>query len=250
MKVTRNKVTSKISTMSVIQSSPFNLQSSKIITVKQLGVKPSDYSFSFPLTSNRQVTSGLRWSKNVFGMTCVLPSIAVVQIVNDQLSLFNEILCTWHKLSAFESLFDGRTRISSNCAIKSRFPSFIPSLFYRWQHYLWCRYWFSRPSRWSRHAFWPRFSLDSFFPFRSRRTRHSCFSGFSRWSHGTLRARLSLLSPPATWSLRPSGTRESGGSCRTDLFTWLTVLEWHKLFKLSHNFSSHVMYCDANWSVV
>ena len=60
MKVTRNKVTSKISTMSVIQSSPFNLQSSEIITIKQLGVKPSDYIFSFPLTSNRQVTSGLR----------------------------------------------------------------------------------------------------------------------------------------------------------------------------------------------
>ena len=61
MKVTRNKVTSKISTMmSVIQSSPYNLQASKIITIKQLGVKPSDYSFSFPLTSNRQVTSGLR----------------------------------------------------------------------------------------------------------------------------------------------------------------------------------------------
>ena len=175
MKVTRSKVTSKISIMSVIQSPPFNLQSSKIITIKQLGVKPSDYSFSFPLTSNRQVTSGLRWSKNVFGMTCVLPSIAVVQIVNDQLSLFNEILCTWHKLSAFESPFDGRTRISSNCTIKSRFPSFIPCLFCRWQHYLWCRYWFSRPSRWSRHAFWPRFSLVPFFPFRSCRTRHSCF---------------------------------------------------------------------------
>ena len=164
MKVTTNKVTSKISIMSVIQSPPFNLQSSKIITIKQLGVKPSDYSFSFPLTPNRQVTSGLRWSKNVPGGTCVLPSIAVVQIVNNQLSLFNEILCTRHKLSAFESPFDGRTRISSNCTIKSRFPSFIPCLFYRWQHYLWCRYWFSRPSRWPQHAFWPRLSFDSFSP--------------------------------------------------------------------------------------
>ena len=246
MKVTRNKVTSKISTMSVIQSSPFNLQASKIITIKQLGVRLSDYSFSFLFTSNRQVTSGLRWSKNVAGMTGVLSSVAVVQIVNNQLSFFDEILRTWHKLSAFESPFDGRTRISSNCTIKSRFPSFIPCLFYRWQHYLWCRYWFSRSSRWSWQAFWPRFSLDSFFPSRSRRTRRSCFSGFSRWSHGTLRALLSFQSPPATWSLRPSGTRESGGSCRTDLFTWLTVLEWRKLFKVSHDFSSHVMYCDAN----
>ena len=134
--------------------------------------------------------------------------------------------------------------------IKSCISSFIPCLFCRWKHYLWCRYWFPRPSRWSRHAFRPRFSLVSLFPSRSGRTRHSCFSGFSRWSHRALRAFLSLRSPPATWSLRASGTRESGEACRTDLFTCLTVCEWHKLFKLLCDFFSHVLYCGANWSVV
>ena len=48
----------------------------------------------FFLTSNRQITSGHRRTKNIPGSTCVLPSITVIQISNDQLSFFNQILCT------------------------------------------------------------------------------------------------------------------------------------------------------------
>ena len=84
------------------------------------------------LTSNRQVTSVPRRSKNVPGMTCVLPSIAVVQIRNDQLSHFDQILCTWHKLSTHESPFDRRGTISSYRSLESCISSFIPCLFCRW----------------------------------------------------------------------------------------------------------------------
>ena len=193
------------------------------------------------LTSNRKITSGLRRSKNISGVTCVLPSIAVVQILNDQLSLFNQILCTWQKLSALESPFDGRGRISSNCAIKSRICSFISCLFCRRQHYLWSRYRFPRHSRRSRHTFRPRLSLVSLFSSRPCRTRHSCFSGFSRWSHGTLRPPFPLWSPPTTWSFCPSGTRKSRGTRGAYFRTWCTVLEGHKLLKMFCDFFSHVL---------
>ena len=204
----------------------------------------------FSLTSNRQITSGHRRSKDVPGSTCVLPSITVIQIPNDQLSFFNQILCTWQELSALEAPFDERERIAPNRAIKRRISSLVSGLFYRGKHHLWCRYLFSRPSRRSRHALWPRFSLISLFSPPSNRTSHSCFSRFSRWSQGTLRTFLSLWSPPATWTFCPSGTRKSGGTCGTYLLTWLTVLEGHKLLKLFCDFFSHVMYCDASWSFI
>ena len=76
------------------------------------------------------------------------------------------------------------------------------------------------------------------------------FFRISRRSHGTLRTFVSLWSPPATWSPRSNGTRISGGTCRTDLLTWLTVLGGHKLFKLFADFFSYFVYGDASWSVV
>ena len=173
------------------------------------------------------------------------------QISNDQLSFSNQILCTWQKFFAHKLPFHDWGRISYDRAIKRRISTFISSLFIRRQHHLWGRYRFSRPSRWSRHAFWPRLSVVSLFSSRSCRTRYSCFSGFSRRSYGTLRTFLSLWSPPATWSPRSNGTRISGGSCRTYLLTWPTVLGGHKLFKLLFaDFFFHFMYGDANWSVV
>ena len=98
--------------------------------------------------------SGHRRSKNIPGSTCVVPSITVIQISNDQLSFFNQILCTWQELSALEAPFDGRERIAPNRTIKCRIFSLVSGLFYRGQHHLWCRYRFSRPSRRSRHALW------------------------------------------------------------------------------------------------
>ena len=60
------------------KSSSFNLQASIIITKQQ--------DVNIPLTSNWQVPSGLRRPKNVSGGTWVLRSIAVIQILNNQLS--------------------------------------------------------------------------------------------------------------------------------------------------------------------
>ena len=127
------------------------------------------------LTSNRQVTSGLGRSKNVPSSTCVRPSIAVIQISNDQLSFFNQILCTGQKLYALKLPFHDWGRISSDRAIKCSISSLISCLLCWRQHHSWSRYRFSRPSRWPRHAFWPRVSSISLFSFRSCGTRHSCF---------------------------------------------------------------------------
>ena len=176
--------------------------------------------------------------------------LAVIQISNDQLSFFNQILCTWQKFYAHKLPFHDWGRISYDRAIKRRISTFISSLFIRRQHHLWGRYRLSRPSRWSRHSFWPRLSFVSLFSFRSCGTRHSCFSGFSRRSYGTLRTFFSFWSPPATWSPRSNGTRIPGGTCRTYLLTWPTVLGGHKLFKLFADFFFHFLYGDASWSVV
>ena len=164
--------------------------------------------------------------------------------------LLNQILFTWQKLFPFESPFDSRSRISSNRVIISGISSLISCLLYRWHHHVWSRYRFSRPSRWSRHSFWPRVSFVSLFATRPWGTRHSCFSGFSRRSHGTLRTSLSLWSSPATWSPSSSGTRISGGTCRTDLLPWLTVLGRYELFKLFADFFSHIIYGYGSWIYV
>ena len=167
--------------------------------------------------------------------------MAVIQISNDQLSFFNQILCTWQKLCAVKLPFHDWGRISCNRAINCHISSLISCLLCWRQHNLWSRYRFSRPSRWSRYAFWPRLPTASLFSSRSSRTSYSCFSKFSRRSHGTLRTFLTLWSPPATW------TRISGGTYRTYFLTWLTVLGGHKLFKLFCDFFSHVMYGDTSW---
>ena len=160
------------------------------------------------------------------------------------------MLWSWQKLSALKLPFHDWGRVSYNRAIKCRISSLISCLLCWGQHHLWSRYLFSRPSRWSRHAFWPRLSIASLFSSRSCRTSYSCFSGFSRGSHGTLRTFISLWSPPATWSPGSNGTRISGGTCRTYLLTWLTVLGGHKLFKLFADFFSHFMYGDTSCRVI
>ena len=134
--------------------------------------------------------------------------------------------------------------------------SFISSLICKWHPYLWSRYRFSRALSWSWHTFWPGFSniflspldffgpvlpvfpgtpvvsgilfgqvppLSPFSPFGRARPVIPDFPDFPLvpWDLEDLSF---PLVPSATWSLRTSETRISGGTCGTYLLTWLTVL--------------------------
>ena len=185
------------------------------------------------LTSNRQVTSGPRRSKNVPGMTCVLPSIAVVQIRNDQLSHFDQILCTWHKLSTHESPFDRRGRISSYRALESCISSFIPCLFCRWHITCGADIDFPGLPGGPGMPFGPGSPLSPFPPLGPAGPVIPVSLDFPGGPTGPWEPFFPFgpLLPRGPLAPVVPGSPGGGGTCRADFFTWLTVLEWHK-FKL------------------